>query len=183
MVTTVADKRIQGWPWLLTLGILLVIVGFIFVSVPIISTLASVMFLGSLLVVGGIVHIISAFWERHSSHFWIHLLIATITIVIGFLMLRNPGATVMSLTLLIAALLLSIGLFRILGSLIIRFNGWAWVLLNGLISMLLGFLIMISWPASSLWVIGLFLGIDFIFAGLSLIMIAVYFKKDYVKRA
>jgi uncharacterized membrane protein HdeD (DUF308 family) len=65
------------------------------------------------------------------------------------------------------------GLFRILTAVAARFHHWVWVLLNGVISLVLGLMIWRQWPVSGLWVIGLFIGIDMIFYGWSLIMLAL----------
>lgn len=170
-------SRPKYWFLWLLLGILLMIGGFFLLSTPIITTLASVMIFATLLIAGGFVHVITAFLDKNSNHFWLHLVIAAFTIVIGFLMLFGPGVTVAALTLLIAAFFLSEGVFRIIGSLVSRFPGWGWYLLNGLVSLVLGILILAHWPSSSLCVIGLFIGIDFIFAGWSLVMISLFYRK------
>ena len=47
------------------------------------------------------------------------------------------------------------------------------MLLNGVISLALGIMIWRQWPESSLWVIGIFVGIDMLFNGWSLIMLAL----------
>ncbi len=85
----------------------------------------------------------------------------------------NPAVSAVALTLLIAVFLMIGGLFRILTALTVRFHHWIWVLLNGVISLLLGVMIWSQWPVSGLWVIGLFIGIDLIFYGWSLIMLAM----------
>ncbi len=72
---------------------------------------------------------------------------------------------------LIAVFLIMGGTFRIVAALAVRFHHRAWVMLNGVISLLLGLLIWSQWPVSGLWVIGLFIGIDMIFYGWSLIML------------
>lgn len=174
---SLGDLRIKNWGLWLVFGILLIVVGFVLLASPIVGSLASVAVFGSLLLASGVIHIITAILDRKSNHMWLHLIIAALTIIVGLLMLFNPGVTIMTLTLLIAVLFLSNGLFRIIGGLVSRFKGWGWYILNGLISLLLGLLILFHWPNSSLWVIGLFLGIDFIFAGWSLMMIALFVKR------
>ena len=54
-----------------------------------------------------------------------------------------------------------------------RIHGWGWQVLSGLVALLLGLFITAGWPASSIWVIGTFIGIDLIFGGWSFIMIAL----------
>lgn len=164
------SPRMHPWGLWLVTGIVLTIFGLVLLESPVVTTIASVFVFGWLLILGGLIHIVSAILDRHSHNFWLHLAISSLAIVFGLLMLLNPKVTLVTLTLLIAAFFFSNGIFRILGSLITRFKGWGWYFVNGLISLLLGILIIIHWPASSLWVIGLFIGIDFLFIGISLII-------------
>jgi len=76
------------------------------------------------------------------------------------------------LTLMLAAAFLVGGLVRIVVAVTERFSGWGWVLANGLIGILLGLLIWKHWPTESEWIIGLFVGIDLIFAGWSWMTLA-----------
>jgi uncharacterized membrane protein HdeD (DUF308 family) len=178
--TKIETVKVPRWGWWITIGILLMILGIVLLSTPVFATLTSLALLGTLLVLAGIANIACAFLDRNPNSFWMHLLIAALTLVVGILMLANPKVTLLALTLLIAAFFLCLGLFRILTAVIGRFEGWGWVLLNGAISLLLGILILIHWPSSSLWVIGLFVGIDFLFAGWTLIMTALFLKKQRV---
>lgn len=175
-----ADTARSSWVWWLIFGILLVLSGIIFLASPVVASFASVLVLGWLLIFAGIVHLICAFLDRVAENFWLHILISALTLVVGILMLTHPTVTLVTLTLLIAAFFLSIGLFRIISSVVARFQGWGWVFLNGIISFILGILILMHWPSSSLWVIGLFIAIDLIFAGWTLIMIALLLKKQRI---
>ncbi len=176
----ITNTKAHIWRWWLAFGIVLMLIGLFLLSTPILTSLASVFIFGVLLVSAGIVHIITAILEKHTDHLWLHLVIAGFTIIIGIMMLLHPSLTLMALTLLIAVFFLGSGLFRIIGAITARFQGFGWYLLSGIISLLLGFLILIQWPLSSLWIIGLFIGIDFIFAGWSLIMISLLVKKKYL---
>ncbi|MBA2654733.1 MAG: HdeD family acid-resistance protein [Gammaproteobacteria bacterium] len=176
-MNTVGSLKVKNWGLWLVFGIILMLLGFFLLASPIVASIASVVVFGGLLIAAGVVHAITALVEKNSEHRWIHLVIAAFTLVIGFLILASPAVTLATLTILIAAFLLSSGLFNIIGGLVYRFKGWGWYILNGVIGILLGVLILIHWPTASLWVIGLFLGIDFLFAGLSLIMIALFVKK------
>jgi uncharacterized membrane protein HdeD (DUF308 family) len=177
MATANNDVRLPSWGWWMFAGLLLIIGGLILLSSPVFASIATVLVIGAFLVAAGIIHFISSFFEIHSDHFWAHLGIAIITLIVGLLMLLTPKVTLVALTLLIAAFFLINGVFRIISSMFTRFRGWGWVLLNGIISLLLGILITIQWPASSFWVIGLFVGIDLIFTGLSFLMISLFFKR------
>ena len=88
-------------------------------------------------------------------------------------MLEDPVRAATVLTLLLAAAFLVGGALRIIFSLVSRFDAWPWVLLNGVVDLVLGFLILNGWPDSSLWVIGLFVGIDLFFHGWSWVILAL----------
>ena len=87
------------------------------------------------------------------------------------MVVANPGATAVALTLLIAVLLILGGIFRILIAMAVRFQNRVWLALHGVVNILLGFAIWHDWPLSGLWVIGLFVGIDMIFNGWALVML------------
>ena len=88
-------------------------------------------------------------------------------------MIENPIAAAVGLTLVVAACLLIGGILRIVLSVAERFDGWRWVLLNGVISLFLGISIWRQWPLSGQWVIGLFVGIEILFSGLSWLMLGL----------
>jgi len=159
--------------WFLVLGVILVILGFIAVGRSVSVTLASMYFFGWLLVIGGVVEAVQAFWQRQWGGLFFNLLSGVLYVVVGFMVLGNPGAGAVALTLLIALFFLIAGAFRIIVALTMRFPEWHWLLLNGAITLLLGLLIWKQWPSSALWVIGLFIGIDLIFTGTAWVMLSL----------
>ena len=151
--------------WFVALGIALIILGVIAVGASIATTLISVMIFGWLLLIGGIVESVHAFWVRSWSGLLLELLIGILNIVVGLLIIANPGASALALTLLMAAFFMVGGVFRIVTAIRSHFPGRGWALFNGIINIVLGVLIWAQWPASAFWVIGLFIGIDLIFTG------------------
>src|ERR1700737_4415573 len=94
------------------------------------------------------------------------LIVGVINIVAGFVTFENPLLAAVLLTLILGASLLASGIVRIiLGFSMKRETPWIWVVLSGVITLLLGVLILARWPVSSLYILGLFLGIDLIMAG------------------
>jgi len=159
--------------WLLVLGALLIVVGLVAISSSFIATLATVVMLGILLMIGGVVEIVDAFLGRGWRGFWMHLLAGILYLVLGFLLVQRPLAAAAFFTLMLATAFFVGGLFRIIVALSERFYGWGWVLLNGIITLVLGILIWQEWPEAAYWVIGLFVGIDMLFAGWSLVITAL----------
>jgi uncharacterized membrane protein HdeD (DUF308 family) len=136
-------------------------------------TLASVFVLGWAFVFGGLFQAIHAFKVSQWSGFLLELLLAILYGVVGLVMVTHPEAGAMSLTLLIGAFFLGSGLFRIFTGTMLHPPGRAWLLLSGAVTLFLGLLIWMEWPASGLWVIGTFIAIDMVFNGTWLIMLAV----------
>ncbi len=163
----------KKWGWFVALGILLVVGGTIAVGSAYYLTVFSVMFLGWLLIIGGVFEVLHAFGCKQWGGFFIDLLTGLLYIVVGFMCVANPGATAVALTLLIAMFLIFGGIFRIAIALATRYEHWGWLLLHGAVSLLLGISIWRQWPVSGLWVIGLFVGIDLILNGWSLIMLGL----------
>jgi uncharacterized membrane protein HdeD (DUF308 family) len=155
----------------LGLGIALVVLGIIGIVWSVTVTLVSVVFLGVLLIVGGVVQAGHAFGSRSWSGFFTHLLAAILYVVVGCLAVTRPAIGAISLTLLLAAFFLVGGLYKFFGALFTRFPSWGWVMLNGVIEVILGILIAAQWPISGLWVIGMFIGIDLLLSGWSFIML------------
>ena len=94
-------------------------------------------------------------------------------VVAGWMMVTNPGESAVLLTLVIAMFLVFEGVFRIVAAIAARYPHWGWVLFNGVISLILGVMIWRQWPYSGLWVIGLFVGIEMLLNGWSLVMLSL----------
>jgi uncharacterized membrane protein HdeD (DUF308 family) len=171
----------RSWGWPLAIGIILMIIGVIAIATPYIATLASMLVLGWLLIIGGVAEIVYAFITRHLSSFVLNVLLGLFSIVIGVLIIAFPQATAMTITVLLAAFFLALGLFRIFTALALRFENWGWVLAGGVLAFILGILILIHWPSSAFWVIGLFVGIDFLFLGWSYVLLSTFLKRTTVK--
>jgi uncharacterized membrane protein HdeD (DUF308 family) len=170
-------EAIQGqWVWLLTLGIILIVVGTLAIGAPFIASLATALTIGALLLVGGVAQLVGSFWTRDWSGFFLVLLMGVLYIVVGLLFLERPVSALEALTLLLACALIVSGIFRIVGSLMSRFPHWGWVFAGGVLNLVLGIMIWRQWPVSGLWVIGLFVGIDMIFNGWTWVMLALSLK-------
>ncbi len=166
------DALRKHWVLAIVLGIILIVLGAIAVSISAAVTLASMVFFGWFLLIGGIVQGVYAFSHRR-WHFFPELLLATFYVVVGILILGNPVAAELALTLMMIAFFLVAGIFRIVAASTIRFsNRWS-MFAGGIVSLLLGLLLWTGWPATAFWVIGLFIGIELIFNGWSTIMLGL----------
>jgi len=163
--------------WFLGVGIALIILGIIAIGVSPFVTLASMIFFGAILLAGGIVQLINAFKTRHGDGFFLNLLGGVFYIVVGILLIMHPVEGAIAATLLLAAFFSVSGIFKIVASLVHRFGHWGWVLLNGLVSLALGIMILMQWPASGLFIIGLFIGIDLLMLGWVWVALSLSTKK------
>jgi uncharacterized membrane protein HdeD (DUF308 family) len=167
----------RNWFWFLLLGILLIVAGTLAIMYPVLATLASVEVFGYLLVFGGAVEVVSAFWAGRWGGFFLHLLGGLLYLFIGAVLIERPGLGAAGYTLMLAVFFVAAGLFRIVFALGHRFSAWGWTLLSGVITLLLGILVWRQWPASALWVIGTFVGIELIFSGWSWVMLGLAVRK------
>lgn len=173
----------KNWTWFLVFGILIEILGLYALLALTTTTLISVLLIGVLLIMGGIIVVIDSFtsWRHQIASFLLHLLLGILYIAAGALLIKHPIFGSISITFLLGIFFTIIGIFRLIDSLTFRYVHWGWVFLNGLISLLLGILIMTSWPVSGLYIIGLFVGIDLVFCGWTYIMGAIY-ARNYIKK-
>ena len=163
----------SAWWLFLILGIVSIIVGFMAVSSTFIATLASVKVFGILLLIGGATEVVHALMVRNWRGFAMHLVTATLYLLVGLFMLEDPIRAAAVITLLLTASFFVGGLLRIIFSLAVRFPSWPWVLLTGFVDLILAVFLWRSWPESSLWVIGLFVGIDLLLHGWSWVILAL----------
>lgn len=167
----------RRWGWLLAMGVVLELLGMIAIGASVAITLATMVFIGSLMLVGGMLQIVQAIALRAWSGFYLDLIAGVLYAVFGYLIVSHPGATASALTMVIAALLILGGLFRVLVALVVNYQNRTWLFLHGLVNLLLGMMIWHEWPISGLWVIGMFVGVDMVLNGWSLIMLALIVKK------
>jgi uncharacterized membrane protein HdeD (DUF308 family) len=166
----------KSWVLFVSLGVVLMVIGAVALSSTVITTLASVLVFGILLMAGGVVQIVNAFLGRSWRAFFLHLLAGILHLVVGELLIEHPTVAAEGLTLVLAIVFLVGGSLRLVYGLVQSFPGRGWVIVNGLIVFALGISIWRQWPASSLWVIGLFIGIDLIFSGWSWVMLGLVVK-------
>jgi uncharacterized membrane protein HdeD (DUF308 family) len=163
--------------WFMALGILLIIGGSLAIIYDVAATMLSVLFFGWLLIAMGAIEAVQSFWQPRWGGFFLHLIVGILAVVVGFHLVSSPMAGALVLTLIMAIYFMVIGIMRTVTAIAMRFPGWGWVLLSGLITFILGIMIKSQWPATGLWVIGLFIGIDLIFSGWSYVMLSMAAKK------
>ena len=152
--------------WIVALGVVYVIAGLVALGSVVFATVVTVFIVGIMMVIAGAAEVINAFQLKSWGKFLLWLLLGVLYIVAGFMTFENPLLAAAFLTLLLGFSLIASGIMRI----VLAFSmgegtPWVWVVLSGLVTLLLGVIILAHWPVSSLYILGIFLGVDLVIAG------------------
>ncbi len=158
-------------------GFVLVILGALAIFLTPFATIAVTIILGWIFFVSGIVGLVSTFGARRAPGFWWSLVSALIAIGVGIVLLAQPIAGALSLTLVLIVFFVVEGLASIMYALEHRreLSGrWEWMLISGIIDLLLAAIIFAGFPGTAAWALGLLVGINMIFGGMALVAIATH---------
>jgi uncharacterized membrane protein HdeD (DUF308 family) len=174
---SMAEVR-SKWGWFVALGIALLVLGIIaFLNVAM-ATIASVFYVGILMLIGAGVQIVQAFGVKSWGSFFWWLLSGLVYAVAGIVTLRNPLLASAVLTLILAMALVVGGILRIWVGFSARpHRSWGWIVAGGVLTLLAGIVIAIHWPVNSLWILGMFLAIDLMFQGWSDIALGLALRR------
>ncbi|MCA0424479.1 MAG: HdeD family acid-resistance protein [Proteobacteria bacterium] len=154
------------WGWFVALGVLFALTGAYALVAVVPATLVSAIWIGAFLLVAGIGETIAAFQFKEWGRFTLWLLMGLAYIAAGIITFVYPMAAAVSLTLIVGIAMLVAGVVRTwLGFNMKDSAAWGLVVFSGVISILLGVMILAQWPASGLYVLGIFLGVDLLFSG------------------
>ncbi len=170
------DAALQAyWRLFLIQGIVLVVLGLLAVALPQIATFAVEIFIGSLFLIGGVVRVIAVLRTRHAPGYGWSLAVGGLAAALGLLLLVQPRAGVLTLTTILVAFFIIEGIAAVVIALEFRpqLGNWVWVLLSGLVDLVIATLIWQGWPSTATWAIGLLVGVNMLFLGLSLVMTAL----------
>jgi uncharacterized membrane protein HdeD (DUF308 family) len=188
MTTTASDEARQvrdrltgavGRHWVLFLceGIALVILGLLALMAPTVASVAATVLFGWILLLSGVVGLMATFRARQAPGFWWSLLSALVGIAAGVLLLGWPLQGTLSLTAVLIAFLLLEGAVSIMYALEHRsaLSGrWGWMLASGILDLVLGLVLFLGLPATALWALGLLLGLNLLFGGWVLMLMALH---------
>jgi uncharacterized membrane protein HdeD (DUF308 family) len=164
---------VHNWGWFLAFGIALVLLGVLAIVRSVAATVVSMLFFGWLLVIAAGIEVVQAIMVGKWAGLFHHWVGAFLFGVLGALIVWRPLVTAEIVTLLMGAFFLVAGLFQLITPFLVSLPEWGWHALNGVITLVLGVLILAQWPVSGLWVIGLFVGIELIFYGGAWIALAL----------
>lgn len=166
LVPAPLDVLRAKWGWIVALGVVYVIAGLLALASVAMATVVSVLIVGFMMLMSGVAEVISAFQFKSWSKFLLWLLLGLLYVASGIITFMNPLLAAAVLTLLLGVTLIASGIMRIVLAFSMKQGSpWIWVVISGVLTLLLGLVIVSGWPVSSLYILGLFLGIDLVFAG------------------
>jgi len=176
----------RHWILFLSEGIALVILGILAIMAPTIASVAATVFFGWILLLSGVIGLIATLRARAAPGFGWSLLSALVGVVAGVLLLGWPLPGALSLTAVLIAFLLVEGGVSIMYALEHRnapSGRWGWMLASGILDVFLGLLLLIGLPGTALWALGLLVGINMLFGGWALILMALHARPAVVGSA
>jgi len=159
-------------------GVLLIIFGMVAISSPFLAAVAVNVAIAWLIALAGVVHLMLAFRAHGAGSMIWKLLVGIAYILFGAYLIMHPVLGVASLTLILASLFLIEGILNIILFFKMRsLGGSSWVLVDGIITLVLGLMIYRQWPSSSAWAIGILVGVSMIISGVTRVMLSLAVRK------
>ena len=157
------------WTGPFVMGLLITLLGLLALGSVALTSFLSALFYGGVLMVAGVLEIVHGLRNRDTGPFLLFVLGGLLSFLVGGFLLTQPDAGLVALTLLLASYFLASGFFRVITASLDRHPGWGWDFAQGAVSVLLGALIFSRMPSSSLWVLGVVVGVEIFTRGLSLL--------------
>jgi uncharacterized membrane protein HdeD (DUF308 family) len=175
---TPSDVLRQASTWSILCGALLVVLGVLAVGSPELAAVAVSTIIAWLIILAGAVHVSLAFYAHRASSVLWKLLVGLAYVFFGVYLITHPALGVASLTLVLASLFLVEGVFDIALFFGMRsVGGSSWILVDGIVTLLLGLMIYMQWPSSSNWAIGTLVGASLIVSGVTRLMLSLAVRK------
>jgi uncharacterized membrane protein HdeD (DUF308 family) len=169
-------KRASGIS--LALSVVLIFFGVLAITLPMATSIGVVIVIGWLAVLDGVVQLVHAFQSKGVGHIAWKLLVALVYLLAGGYFIAHPVLATATFTLVLGIFLFAEGIVDVVAYFATRKSGSsAWMLLDGIVTLFLGFLIWNQWPVSSLWVIGTLVGISMIFTGTTRLMMSLAVRR------
>lgn len=155
-------------------GILLIVLGIAAIALPFVSTIVAETWIALILISAGVTKLVYAFQSRNDGGFLWKLLLGILYVATGLMLFIYPRTGILTLTLLLGSFLLTEGTFELILAFRLRpQKNWTWLLVNGVITLLLGGMIWFQWPFNAPWLIGTLVGVSILFSGISRFMLAL----------
>ena len=165
--------------WVIFLSIALIVLGIVAIISPAIASAFFTAMMGWIALISGILMVIQSFRSHPVRGFWLNLIVGLLYAISGVYILLNLGAALLALTLAFGILFIVEGIYTIIMGFtqkVGRSMSWL-VVLNGVVTLILGIMVLNRWPVSALWLIGLYVGISLLLTGISLLAAALAARK------
>ena len=164
--------------WVVALGVVTIIAGFLSMGYPWASGLGVTVFVGIIMVIAGVARTVAAFHAGSFGQGALAFLGGFLTFVGGVVLVARPNIGLASLTLLLGMYLLIDGIAgAVLAFHVKPVKGWGWMLFSAVMALLLGLLLLWEWPLSGVWAIGTLVGVNLVFSGFTMVSIGSAAKK------
>ena len=174
--TATIIKKASGW--FIAVAVAFIILGIFAIAEPAIAGLAVAILVGWLLILAGVAHLSTAFSGGGAGRVIWQVILGIIYVLGGVYFLTHPLLGLGTLTLLLAVIILAEAALEFVAYFgTRRESGSVWLLINGLITLLLGGLIWVHWPSSSVWAIGTLVGVNLLMTGFSRLMLGMAARK------
>jgi uncharacterized membrane protein HdeD (DUF308 family) len=165
-------KKASGW--FIAIAVLFILLGIFAIAEPWTAGLGVTLLVGWLLVIGAVAHFIAAFKGGGAKHVILQVVVGIVYLIGGLYFLTHTIMAVGTLTLLLSGVILAEGVLEIVAYIRLKSMGGAgWLLMNGIVTLLLGGLIWFHWPSSSVWAIGTLVGVNLLMTGMSRLMVGL----------
>jgi uncharacterized membrane protein HdeD (DUF308 family) len=163
----------ESFKWTMAFGIVLALVGVIGILAASFFTNLAVLVLGYLLIFGGALRGIDALRGRGKTATFARVLASILYVIVGGMLVASPKTGIIGLTLLVTILFFTEGISYIVMAVIYYpVKGWHWGVINGALTCGLGVLLLMGWPDSANWAIGMLIGVNLLIGGLSIAAVA-----------
>ena len=176
MQNALSDALRANWKLFLFQGIVMLILGILAVAEPALATVAVDIYIGWLFLISGIVGLVAMFSARDFPAFLWTLITAALAMAVGVMLIWKPAEGAVSLTVVLTAFFIAEGIFQIVGSFTYRDvipSSWGWMLASGIADLMLAAIIILNWPVSAAWTIGLIVGINLLTSGTAIVFTAI----------
>jgi uncharacterized membrane protein HdeD (DUF308 family) len=176
MQDALKDALKTHWKLFLFHGVVMVILGILAVAWPAVATLAVDIYVGWLFLISGTVGLVAMFSARDVPAFFWTLLTAALAMAVGVLLIWKPAEGAESLTIVLTAFFIAEGVFQIAGSFAYRDampGSWGWMFVSGISDLILAGLLILYWPVSAAWALGLLVGVNLITSGVAIVVTAI----------
>jgi len=167
--------------WLIALSIALILLGILAILMPGLASAFFTLVIGWITLISGVLMIIQSFVSKPVRGFWLNLIVGILYVLAGIYILANLGAALLGLTFAFGILFIVEGIYTIIMGFTNRAgHRMSWlVVLNGVVTLILGIMVLNQFPFSAIWLIGLYVGISLLMSGASLLAAAIAARRTF----